>query len=882
MTGRMSRRAAVLVIAATAAVSSGALSVALPHAQAADAHGSSVSVPGCSEKHGGVATGESDSWTATEPLVRTFGDGTADTRNCFHLEVNKHTDLQNDERMTVQWSGAHPTGGRAINPYGETGLPQEYPVLLMECRGVDPKDGTVPAGAAKVAPDTCWTNTYFQRTASANPGQGIWQQDADETAADKAHVSGIDPAKIPDDCNVTDAFDYHITPFLASDGKLYPGCSSQSMPPEATVNSVSIPNEAEAYTNTKGVGTFDFDVRTNVENASLGCSSTVPCTLEVIPIDGINCADGNTSQDCNATGQLPAGQVNPGSAPQDAVAPAFWWSASNWNRRVPVPLHFAPPPNVCQAASAGQPVPFYGSELLSQTALQWTPAYCLNKDRFNWQDNIMGDQAAYALMANGQAAAAEVSNRGPDDTNIGYAPTAVTGWGIAFDIDRPNNAGQQTTINLDPRLLAKLLTESYPGSTSVQQSHPGFSHNPLSLNLDPEFQKLNPGLDTAHWSEAASTLMTLSTSSGVITQLTSYIAADPQAMAFIHGKPDPWGMQVNPFYKDLKLPVSTWPLLDTWINKTTNNPCLVAAQTAYMPLIASPVSSLRLIANALLYNWPFVGTGCTGTGTPDAPFQLARTAPEGIGNRFILGLVTLGDAQRYGLTVANLEAAPGHFVAANEAGMTAALQLAKPGPTLKPLRLPQEALRKSAAYPGTMIVYTAAKISGLAKATAADVSQFIRVSSTAGQVSGRGNGMLAAGYLPITASGATSGLYRQARQVAAAVALQKAPTSSPSSSTSGGAAAGGAHNPAGGATGGATNGGGTTGLTPTASSGTPTGTSKPTQTSAGPTVAQPTVLTAKVPSSVGDSLLPAVLIVCLLAGAGTIGGRAWLRAKGLK
>ena len=70
--------------------------------------------------------------------------------------------------------------------------------------------------------------------------------------------------------------------------------------------------------------------------------------------------------------------MNPGSAPQDAVAPAYWWSASNWERRIPVPLTFAEPPGVCEAAAAGKPVPFYGSELLSQVALQWTPAYCQN------------------------------------------------------------------------------------------------------------------------------------------------------------------------------------------------------------------------------------------------------------------------------------------------------------------------------------------------------------------------------------------------------------------------------------------------------------------------------------------------------------------------
>ncbi|HVW80622.1 MAG TPA: hypothetical protein VHB69_06770 [Mycobacteriales bacterium] len=787
------------------------------------------------------------------------------------MTVNKHTNLQDHERIKVTWSGAHPTAGRALNPFGETGLEQEYPVVLMQCRGVDPKDDPKVSSDHEVTPDTCWTNTYFERTSSADPGQGIWQQDAAATDADTAHISGIDPSKIPDTCNVTDTFDYHITPFLAADGTLYPGCSSQSMPPEATVSSVTIPQEAFAFTNLNGDGTFEFDPRTNLDNASLGCSSTVPCTLEIIPIDGIDCVPGNTSQACNATGQLPAGQVNPGSAPQDAVAPAFWWSASNWDRRIPVPLTFAPPPGVCSSAAAGKPVPFYGSELLSQVALQWTPAYCENKSRFNWQDNIMPDQAAYALTTAGQASAAEVSTRQPDDDGVGYAPTAVTGWAIGFDIDKPGNAGQQETINLNARLLAKLLTESYPGSVDVQQAHPGLSHNPLSLNLDPEFEKLNPGLDTSHWSETAATLLNLSTSSGVITQLTSYIAADPQALAFIHGKPDPWGMRVNPFYKNIKLPVSTWPLLDTWVDKTTNNPCLQAAPTAYMPLVASPVSSLRLIATALLYSWPNVTTGCTGNGTATSPFQLSRAAPEGLGNRFMLGLVTLGDARRYDLTVANLQASPGHFVAPDDAGMAAALKLAKPGPKLKPFDISQQAIRKSAsAYPGTMVVYTAAKLSGLPAATAADVAQFIKISSTEGQVPGRGNGQLPDGYLPIEKSGVTARLFAQAQAVAKAVAQQKS-SAVPSSPSSG------------------------IGVTPAPQPGAPAislpglgATSQPSQPApelapgAGSGGGGSQAITAALSSPVGGSLLPLLLLFAIAAGGAAVVSRAWLRSKGLK
>ena len=39
-------------------------------------------------------------------------------------------------------------------------------------------------------------------------------------------------------------------------------------------------------------------------------------------------------------------------------------------------------------------------------------------------------------------------------------------------------------------------------------------------------------------------------------------------MAFINGKPDPWGMKVNPAYKKSPCRAPEWPLLDTYVPKT--------------------------------------------------------------------------------------------------------------------------------------------------------------------------------------------------------------------------------------------------------------------------------------------------------------------------
>ena len=187
--------AAVLGMLSLAPISASATTA--KHKPKAAARSGPKDVPNCTAKYGVTST-SNDSWSATEPLERTFGDGTAPTQNCFHLSVNKHTNLQDHERIQVTWSGAHPSAGRALNPFGETGLEQEDPVALMQCRGIDPKDDPKVAANQSVSPDTCWTNTYFERTSSADPGQGIWQQDADATDADKAHSSGIFEGSMPE------------------------------------------------------------------------------------------------------------------------------------------------------------------------------------------------------------------------------------------------------------------------------------------------------------------------------------------------------------------------------------------------------------------------------------------------------------------------------------------------------------------------------------------------------------------------------------------------------------------------------------------------------------------------------------------------------------
>ena len=724
---------------------------------------------------GGIAAaapgGTQPAYEQTKHLTRTINvqgqQIEIDSRDVT-VSVDRTTELRGRERVNIAWSGAHPTGGRAANPFGEQGLQQEYPVVILQCRGTD--DPSLPA-EQQLSPETCWTSSRLQRTQLVDDSEAVWRHDAYANDAQRAQKFGLDP--IPAECTDVASFSTHITPFRGANGTTYAGCTADTMPPEAAVGAAFPPAEMAAYTDLEGNGHAKFEVRSSIENESLGCSDAVVCSIVVIPIQGISCLDEDPA--CSRGGQFEAGSSNFANQGVDLTAsPLMWWAESNWRNRFAVPISFGLPPDACTVLDDRPPTGFYGSELMAQASLQWSPAYCLDRKRFKFQHNKMADAAGFTLAENGGGAAAFVSGshevKGTDP--MAYAPTAVTGFSIGYVIDRPDNAGEFTGLKLNARLLAKLMTQSYVGS-ETGRTHPGMGANPVSVNLDPEFQRLNPGLDVLG-REAAATLLSLSESSDVIEALTSYIAQDKDAMAFVAGKADPWGMTVNPSYQKIALPTPEWPLLDDYV-PPTNDECRLQNPSPYFTQLAAPVTSLRKIAEAILDSWPNVQTKCDRATFSD-PWKIGRVDRQGVGTRFMLGVVSIGDARRLGLDEASL-ATRNAYVAPTAAAMTKAVRLAEPSTSGDaPFTLDMRSMVKADAYPGTMIVYTAARTANLPQDDADKVEQFIEVATTEGQEQGYGNGELPPGFVPLLKTGATAPLWKQAQAVATAIGAQKGAT----------------------------------------------------------------------------------------------------------
>lgn len=742
-----------------------------------------------------TAKARADGWSDTKTLTRQFVNADGSTYSFPSYDVTVSADqtknLRGRQRIEISWKGAQPSGGRASNPFGENGLNQEYPVVILQCRGLD--DPSLPV-KRQLRPETCWTGSVAQRSqVTRSDSEASWLHDLDATPEQKARISGMDPFPTSEVCPTADIPPYstRLTPFVARNGTTYAACDADNMPPEAAVGAAFPPAEIAAFTDLDGRGEVQFEVRSDIENESLGCNHEVACSIVVIPIVGLSCDQPSSpmtrsDQACRKGGRFAPGSSNFANEGVDqAVSPSLWWAPSNWKNRFSIPITFGLPPDTCDVLDPRAPIGFYGSELLAQAALQWAPAYCLDKSRFKFQMNTMSDEAGWNNMEAGIGVAAAVSSehdqRGPNP--VGYAPTAVTGFTIGYQVDRPDNAGELTELNLNARLIAKLLSQSYLGS-DLGRGHPGIGDNPIAIMNDPEFIELNPGLSQIS-QEVGATVLSLSNQSDVIEQLTDYIAHDPDAMAFLQGRKDPWGMVVNPRYRDITVPRADWPLLDTYVPETSSE-CRQKNPGVYFSQIASPVTTMRKIAEALLDAWPYVSTRCDfDPSTGD--YKLGRVDRQSFGSRFMLGIVSLGDAERYGLRPAALETKPGTYVAPTSRSLSAAVSLMRQSKQYHPFVLDQADVRRSgAAYPGTMVVYTAARLQNLAKEDAAKVASFIRIATTEGQRPGSGNGQLPAGFLPIERTGVTGRLFGSAQETADAIEAQEEPATPSTDGNAGG------------------------------------------------------------------------------------------------
>jgi ABC-type phosphate transport system substrate-binding protein len=523
------------------------------------------------------------------------------------------------------------------------------------------------------------------------------------------------------------------------------------------------PNAAFAITTGTGTGQAPVDVENSQENQVLGCDPKHPCSLVVVPDQGGNpgpplkCTD--HSSDVIVPNQGNALANNAFNFTTGVGAGPCAWAA-----RVVVPLKFAPVPSGCPFRNDVFSVA--GSPMMADAMAQWQTALCAGKNGLTFSyDNQSGEPLAVQEAVNGVADVALTTLPASADSistgtkHFVYAPIAVSAASVAYWLDN-NTTGQQLSgLKLDTRLLVKLLTTSYnPGISCTTSPKPsecdaGVDKNPFYIFNDPEFKQLNPNIVKAEtfFGPGATYLVptVVSGNSDLTWTVTRWIAADKDAMAFLKGSYDPWGMHVNSFYLNAPYPTNQFAAQDPKGEYSR----------LYLPVFPlEKVVTFQALGQDAGSNTPT----CTGPNhCPDA-----QDPAQPVGIRRVMAIVGESDAALDHFPVAALKNAAGKFVRPTDTTMAAALKhMISDGDGTLQMNLTDKKTKN--AYPLTMVIYAMAPTSGLSHAKAAAIAKFIDFAAGPGQTRGLLPGKLPPGYLPLPAS-----LRAQARKDAAEVLKQ--------------------------------------------------------------------------------------------------------------
>jgi hypothetical protein len=625
--------------------------------------------------------------TVTGPHMYNPNTASSDFKTASTVTVSQTTSLVN-QTIQVSWTGFTPSGTGGSPVYTASGI--DYPVMIAQCRGTDPK-----------IPDDCYDAT-----------------------------NGGSPAT------------------FGADG---PG------------------NTSYAITEPNGTGTADILLFTSVQNQWLGCGPTTACSLVVMPSQGGDSVDYATPhcsdhQDDNQF--LDLGEyafTSFDNSPNTAYC--------SWQKRIVIPLHFAPTPNGCPLRNADFTAG--GSPMLADAMQEWQTGFCEGTNSVEVQYNSeVNESEARTGFADGvdDVAFTTLPITGPTKYPYTYAPVAVSAATIAYWVDNSATGQSYTNLKLDPRLVAKLLTTSYAytndacpgGGAAPFGCDNAVDGNPINLYSDPEFEKLNPEVKQNPAQPTGTEIPNVVSGDSDMTWVTtSWIAANKDATNFLAGQFDPWGMHVNTYYLGLKYPTQAFLPMDP-----------------YPPISFqySPVYPLSTVATDMS-EYALPGTEDVKDPTTGNYDSLP---PETVGGRDMWSVLDLADADRFLIPTAAIENAAGKYVQPTHSSMTAAVNdmtVDSDG-----VRSINEASKDPKEYPLTMIIYAVVPTGGISQTKADKIAQFLYDVAGEGQQSGTKPGELAPGYMPLTST-----LAKQTLQAAYDVLHQTGDTkksSSPSPSPS--------------------------------------------------------------------------------------------------
>jgi len=571
----------------------------------------------------------------------------------------------------------------------------------------------------------------------------------------------------------------------------------------ATTNEIT-----SARVDANGTGTFDFETQSSSQAPQLGCGRDghLRCWLVIVPRGTVFGGDGAQCSSLSdpANGDLPYQKGRPNSFQGGSpINP----KCDYWDNRIVVPLDFVKVGTSCEVGSSEFRV--IGSQLMVSAMSSWQPDLCRNlKATYSFSTNA--DSVARGQILDGLAPVAFTGlpiSAGELETDqdratlakatLTYAPVAISGAVIAFYAEFGN--GRQVNLNLSPRLMAKLLTQSYRFTVPSNSSDPAknVAHLPIRnqairfLFQDPEFRALNPS-NFSDFNFNPAIVLPGPGGADAVRQVWRWIQADADAVSFLDGNVDPVsGMSLNPYYLPKGHPNAMVPTFTDAGEFATDGAGVTVMRLVGLTnidgtprkLSTAPLNTfskddeskvpLKLTAERSRFDTlqfsPYTETLLTGAVQAFRANPNARTVwdpsrinaagdigdwvSSGIqqpGQKFVITITDSPSAIRYGLSTASLELPNSTQLSTPSPGGLAAALSALAPTSLDAVKQVDPALVTAGGYPLTMVTYAVVNLTKSTPASRASATAMLAQITTSGQVSGSATGQLPAGYLPLT------------------------------------------------------------------------------------------------------------------------------------
>ena len=522
----------------------------------------------------------------------------------------------------------------------------------------------------------------------------------------------------------------------------------------------------QARTRPDGRGSVFMEMQTDLEAQHLGCGRV----------------DAGRPRSCWLVA-VPRWTPEPDGQAASLPSLASPLSQTLWDRRIDVPLAFAPVASGCKIGSGLKQVLAHDSALAALRS--WQPTFC---DDSATASSVLGPLQDGDIRS-GIAAANRmgvVTTPEQDRPTVVRAPIATSGVVVAFTADRQipfgsplyqRNETRADVMNLNARLLAKLLTQSYDsgaapngGKTSGYNGSvfsggflPTFTparrfpaNNPRTLYQDPEFLRLNP--DFAEWLAQGANMpptvmadvLVSANDTDAYQVLWRWVLGDPEAARFLQGGPDPDGMRVNPYYQgQLTAETTSFPILDPTCVDNIQDPAAATfpllCQINNHPRVNGDVEAAQSAVRGDTRRVNVAPSQLTGA-VGELSYKAEQRQEQGRAG--LLVITTSAVAERFGLPTARLKNAGGRFVQATAASLSAARdQMAARADGV--LQTAPAAVREGG-YPLTTNSYAVVDVAATTQAQNDAFAKILVYAAGDGQRSGTAIGQLPPGYAPLS------------------------------------------------------------------------------------------------------------------------------------